>query len=50
MAAQQTKCIMNETKTAALASQTESNETVLRTNIRNDQLHAASKGAYLLQS
>lgn len=49
MAAQQTRCSMDETK-QRLFQVTIRSETVLRTDIRRDRLHVASKDAYLLQN
>ena len=49
MAAQQTRCSMDETK-QWLFQVTIRSEIVLRTDIRRDRLHVASKDAYLLQN
>lgn len=49
MAAQRTRCSMDETK-QWLFQVTIRGEIVLRTDIRRDRLHVASKDAYLLQN
>lgn len=49
MAAQRTRCSMDETK-QWLFRVTIRSEIVLRTDIRRDRLHVASKDAYLLQN
>lgn len=50
MAVQRTRCSTDETKQWLFPGFTVRREFVLRTNIRRDRLHVASKDAYLLQN